>query len=123
MGKASKAQLAGTVENTQPSVSNSLNNIIKTEARINAEIEQVRLEAHALVAHAQEGIPDVIEHIEHEARTKAEDAERRIAQESAMKIASIREEGQREAVALHERLDENFEAAVDYVVKQVTQRG
>lgn len=123
MGKTLKAQLSSTVESTQPSVSHSLNNIIKTEERINSEIEQTRLEAHAVVAHAQEEIPGVIERIEQEARTKAEDAEQRIAQESAMKIASIRKEGQREAEVLRERLSRNFETAVEYVVKQVTNRG
>lgn len=122
MGKTSKAHRVSAAESTKPSVSQSLNHIIKTEEHINAEIEQARLEARAILGHAQESIPGIIESIEHDARMKAEDEERRIAQESAMKIASIQEEGLREANALRDRLNRNFETAVEFVVKQVTRK-
>lgn len=117
VGKTSQLRGEGAQKVPESSV---LNDIIQAEAHVNAEIEKARLEARQDVVAAQNQIPTIVAKIEEEAREQAQKEERKIAVISRAKISSIREQGQQEAKALRSHLDENFDAAVNYIVQQVT---
>lgn len=94
--------------------------ILEREAELLTEVEDARERGRLLIAQAQDNRDEITEHIQEEARIRAQKESDSIKKATQEKIEALQEQHKQEGAVLRSRLERTIGPAIDMVVELVT---